>query len=139
MMVLVLIWPPSLITVSAQDRQPAPAPAMSANEAYRQGHDLYEKKNYAEAMRCITGARAADPVLIAANFARLLVGTTDAAHQTTMRLMQQAHGKRQPSSALDLPSCVLDRVEVVADFVYITDVSSRRLLGFVLERSIRVA
>jgi hypothetical protein len=63
MMVLVLIWPPSLITVSAQDRQPAltqpaPAPAMSANEAYRQGHDLYEKKNYAEAMRCITGARA---------------------------------------------------------------------------------
>ena len=51
MTVLVPIWRPSLITVSAQDRQPALAPADSADAAYRQGHDSYEKKNYAETMR----------------------------------------------------------------------------------------
>jgi TPR repeat protein len=53
---LVLICAQSFLGAHADDRQPAPAraalaPVDSAEAAYRQGHDSYEKKNYAEAMR----------------------------------------------------------------------------------------
>lgn len=36
----------------------------------------------------VAGTRPTNPVLTAANFARLLVRTTDSAHKTAMRLIQ---------------------------------------------------
>jgi hypothetical protein len=36
----------------------------------------------------VAGTRSTNPVLTAANFARLLVGTTDFAHETAVRLVQ---------------------------------------------------
>jgi TPR repeat protein len=53
---LVLICAQGFLGTHADDSQPAPAravlaPVDSTDAAYRQGHDLYEKKNYAEAMR----------------------------------------------------------------------------------------
>jgi len=56
MAALALICAQSFIGAHADDTHPAPAPAEpapvdSADAAYRQGHDFYKKKNYAEAMR----------------------------------------------------------------------------------------
>jgi TPR repeat protein len=42
----VLIWTLSLVMARADD-----APGAAASDAYRRGHDLYEQKNYAEALR----------------------------------------------------------------------------------------
>jgi TPR repeat protein len=45
-MSLVFFGSSSLVTARADD-----APGAAANDAYRRGHDLYEQKNYAEALR----------------------------------------------------------------------------------------
>src|SRR5271154_2024054 len=82
----------------------------------------------------VAGTRSTNPVLTTANFARLLVGTTDSAHQTAVRLVEQTYGKRQPASALDLVSRVLDCVQVVANFVHVIAGHSGSLFGFVLKK-----
>jgi TPR repeat protein len=56
MAALVLVCGQSFLRAHADDTQPprarvALAPVDSSDAAYRQGHDFYEKKNYAEAMR----------------------------------------------------------------------------------------
>ncbi len=63
MVVFVLICAQSFLGAHAEDTQPsraqsALAPADAADAAYRQGHDSYEKKNYAEAMRWFRVAAA---------------------------------------------------------------------------------
>src|SRR5450631_3770320 len=82
----------------------------------------------------VARACPANPVLPAANFAWLLIGAADSAHQTTMSLIQQTNGDRQPASAPDLRSCIFNRVEVVADLMYVLDGSFGCLFRFVLEK-----
>ena len=56
LMALVLIGTPSLMTAKADETQPPQtkpglSPAVASDEAYRRGHELYENKNYAGALR----------------------------------------------------------------------------------------
>jgi TPR repeat protein len=55
-MALVLIGTPNLMTAKADETQPPQtkpglSPAVASDEAYRRGHELYENKNYAGALR----------------------------------------------------------------------------------------
>src|SRR5438128_2024481 len=84
--------------------------------------------------RRIAGAGAANPVLAAAYLARLLVGAANAAHESAVRLVEEAHRERQTLWARELATRVLERVEVVADLAHVLERLAIGLLSLVLEQ-----
>ena len=65
-------------------------------------------------IRGVAGPASADPILAAAHLAGQLLGAANAAHESLMRLAQDAHRERQGVRVGELRARVGERVEVVA-------------------------
>ena len=84
---------------------------------------LAERVRWWRHVRGVAGSASADPVLAATHLAGELLGAADAAHESSMRLVQEPHRERQTLGSGELGARVGERVEVVA---HLLDVGVRR-------------